>query len=354
MKSSSRKMGSIFNSTRCSPEKRSGVHEIGYPVLDHMNIASRKQDRLDTSPNEVSAQLQSRSELFDTDGFQDIRVATGRLTDTGQPFLPRDTILEPISRKPVVLPESTRLTVYSLPVGSRCRLTRLASFDVAVRSSSPRVSIVVITRDNFVFSKLCLESVVANTDYPNYELIVVDNGSTNELLTYLDQLADRLPFVRVFQNERNLGFAVATNQGLSQADGDRFVLLNNDTIVPPGWLTPLIRRLDDPQVGAVGPVTNRIGNEAQIETSYRSYGEFKGLPRNIPKHARESILKFRCSRCFASRLPAKPTIEWAHSMSNIISECSKTMIMPYDFEHKDIASFAPKTYSSTISGCVVP
>ncbi len=268
-------MGSIFNSTRCSPEKRSGVHEIGYPVLDHMNIASRKQDRLDTSPNEVSAQLQSRSELFDTDGFQDIRVATGRLTDTGQPFLPRDTILEPISRKPVVLPESTRLTVYSLPVGSRCRLTRLASFDVAVRSSSPRVSIVVITRDNFVFSKLCLESVVANTDYPNYELIVVDNGSTNELLTYLDQLADRLPFVRVFQNERNLGFAVATNQGLSQADGDRFVLLNNDTIVPPGWLTPLIRRLDDPQVGAVGPVTNRIGNEAQIETSYRSYGEFE-------------------------------------------------------------------------------
>ena len=275
MKSSSRKMGSIFNSTRCSPEKRSGVHEIGYPVLDHMNIASRKQDRLDTSPNEVSAQLQSRSELFDTDGFQDIRVATGRLTDTGQPFLPRDTILEPISRKPIVLPESTRLTVYSLPVGSRCRLTRLASFDVAVRSSSPRVSIVVITRDNFVFSKLCLESVVANTDYPNYELIVVDNGSTNELLTYLDQLADRLPFVRVFQNERNLGFAVATNQGLSQADGDRFVLLNNDTIVPPGWLTPLIRRLDDPQVGAVGPVTNRIGNEAQIETSYRSYGEFE-------------------------------------------------------------------------------
>jgi hypothetical protein len=55
------------------------------------------------------------------------------------------------------------------------------------------------------------------------------------------------------------------------------VLLNNDTIVAPGWLSALARHLADPRVGAVGPVTNRIGNEAELpaeEAAYTTYGEF--------------------------------------------------------------------------------
>jgi hypothetical protein len=52
------------------------------------------------------------------------------------------------------------------------------------------------------------------------------------------------------------------------------VLLNNDTIVGPGWLPRLRRHLSDPAVGLVGPLTNRIGNEAEIATTYRTYGEF--------------------------------------------------------------------------------
>jgi hypothetical protein len=51
------------------------------------------------------------------------------------------------------------------------------------------------------------------------------------------------------------------------------VLLNNDTIVPPGWLAALTRPLDDPAIGLAGPVTNRSSNEAQVVTSYRTYGE---------------------------------------------------------------------------------
>ena len=148
-------------------------------------------------------------------------------------------------------------------------------FDPPARDSYPRVSIVVVTRDNLVFSKLCLESVLANTDYPDYELIVVDNGSGAELLSYLNRLTDLFPSIRLVRNESNRGFAAANNQGLALATGDRFVLLNNDTIVPQGWLTRLVRHLDDPRVGAVGPVTNRVGNEAQIETCYRTYAEFE-------------------------------------------------------------------------------
>jgi hypothetical protein len=74
-------------------------------------------------------------------------------------------------------------------------------------------------------------------------------------------------------NERTIGFAAGNNQGLALDRGDILVLLNNDTIVAPGWLTSLVDYLNDSAVGAVGPVTNRIGNEAQIATSYRTYGE---------------------------------------------------------------------------------
>jgi GT2 family glycosyltransferase len=219
-----------------------------------------KHDRTDRAPHEAAG------------------TPNGMLSRSGRPsILPPDLILEPISRKPTVLPETTVRTVLDLPAGAAraAGVPTPEPFDPATRDSFFRVSIVVITRDHLVFTKLCLESVLANTDYPDYELIVVDNGSGGDLLSYLDQLTNRFPFIRVVRNETNRGFAAANNQGLAQATGDRFVLLNNDTIVPPGWLTRLIRHLDDPEVGAVGPVTNRIGNEAQIETSYRRYGEFE-------------------------------------------------------------------------------
>jgi len=229
-----------------------------------MIVRMSKHDRLDRAPHEAAG------------------APYGMLSRPGRPsFLPPDLILEPTSRKPTVLPETTVRTILDLPPGAaRAAGARiLEPFDPAARDSFPRVSIVVITRDHLVFTKLCLESVLANTDYPVYELIVVDNGSGGELLSYLHELKDRFPFIRVVRNETNRGFAAANNQGLAQATGDRFVLLNNDTIVPPGWLTRLIRHLDDPLVGAVGPVTNRISNEARIETSYRTYGEFERFAR---------------------------------------------------------------------------
>ena len=220
-------------------------------------------------------------------------------------FLPPDLILEPISRRPTILPEATVRAVHDLPAGAgrAAGAPTPGPFDPSARTSIPRVSIVVVTRDNLVFSKLCLESVLANTDYPHYELIVVDNGSGEELLSYLDQLTDRFPFIRVVRNETNRGFAAANNQGLALATGDRFVLLNNDTIVPHGWLTRLVRHLDDPQVGAVGPVTNRIGNEAQIETSYRTYAEFERFAREYTHgHAGERFeIPMLVMFCFAMR-----------------------------------------------------
>jgi glycosyltransferase involved in cell wall biosynthesis len=77
-------------------------------------------------------------------------------------------------------------------------------------------------------------------------------------------------------NPQNAGFARACNQGLAIARGNLLVLLNNDALVPPGWLSQLRIALADPSVGLAGPVTNRIGNEAEVEVAYATWGDFLG------------------------------------------------------------------------------
>jgi GT2 family glycosyltransferase len=69
----------------------------------------------------------------------------------------------------------------------------------------------------------------------------------------------------VIANEGNLGFGGAVNQGLAAATGDFLVILNNDTIVSPGWARGLRRHLENnPTLGIICPITNNIGNEAQV------------------------------------------------------------------------------------------
>ncbi|MEM4414125.1 MAG: glycosyltransferase, partial [Candidatus Caldarchaeum sp.] len=76
----------------------------------------------------------------------------------------------------------------------------------------------------------------------------------------------------------NEGFARANNKGIMHSRGDYIVLLNNDTIVTPGWLSRLIKYLEsDPTIGMIGPVTNSAGNEQMIPVSYQSLEELEAF-----------------------------------------------------------------------------
>ena len=178
--------------------------------------------------------------------------------------LPLDLVLAPVSRRPTKLPDATTAAILAADVAPV----------PGQLSESPRVSVIVVTMNNHVFLKLCLTSVLGSTATPSYELIVVDNGSSDSTPAYLQDLASHHPAIVVIQNARNLGFAPANNQALAVARGDVLVLLNDDTIVSPGWLGHLCEYAADPQIGLLGPVTNRAGNESQIPTAYRTYGEF--------------------------------------------------------------------------------
>jgi GT2 family glycosyltransferase len=158
--------------------------------------------------------------------------------------------------------------------------SRWSALDAAFRAAWPRASVIVLTHDNLAFSRMCVASLLENTDYPNYELIVVDNASTDGTREEMERLARETPVMRLIANDQNAGFGPGNNQGLAAATGDIFVLLNNDTMVPPGWLTRLARHLGDPAVGLVGPATNRTCNEAQIDIPYQTYAEFKAVARN--------------------------------------------------------------------------
>jgi GT2 family glycosyltransferase len=157
---------------------------------------------------------------------------------------------------------------------------RWAEIDKALRASWPRSSVVVLTHDNLAFSRMCLASLLENTDYPNYELIVVDNASSDGTVEELQRLAGLIPNFKVILNDHNVGFGPGNNQGLAVATGEILVLLNNDTVVPRGWLTRLARHLDDAAIGLIGPATNRSCNEAQIDISYQTYGEFQAVARS--------------------------------------------------------------------------
>ena len=139
----------------------------------------------------------------------------------------------------------------------------------------PRVSVIVVTHDGGPLVAACLRALRHNTPWPGLEVIVVDNGSSDATRALLAAHVERDGIVLV-ENAKNRGFAPAANQGLARSSGEIVVLLNDDTVVGPGWLSRLVAHLEaDPNLGLVCPVTNEIGNEAKIPVSYTTYEEME-------------------------------------------------------------------------------
>jgi GT2 family glycosyltransferase len=139
-----------------------------------------------------------------------------------------------------------------------------------------KASIVIVTWNNLDYTRQCLQSLLADQTWPNLKLIVVDNASTDGTVDYLTALSEQNENILFISNGENLGFAAGNNIGLKHVDDSEYVvLLNNDTVVPRGWLSNLLRHLRNPEIGAVGPVTNSIGNEAMIEVPYTDVKEME-------------------------------------------------------------------------------
>jgi Predicted glycosyltransferases len=129
-----------------------------------------------------------------------------------------------------------------------------------------QASIIIVTYNGLKTATIpCLESIFLDPDVINFEVIVVDNNSTDGTQHFLGELASRESRLKVVLNAENRGFAGGNNDALRVAEGDIIVLLNSDTLVTKGWLSKIVGALtEDKSIGMVGPITNSAGNEQNI------------------------------------------------------------------------------------------
>ncbi|SDE42194.1 hypothetical protein SAMN05421538_106193 [Paracoccus isoporae] len=154
---------------------------------------------------------------------------------------------------------------------------------LAEMERAPLLSVVVLAYGAADLTLACLESLLdGGPTYPEMEVIVVDNGSPAEERARLREAAERAPQIRLIENGENLGFARGNNVGIEAAGGEYVLLLNNDTVVPPGALSAMVAHLErDAQIGIVGPMTNNIGNEARIEVAYGDMDAMRLVARDL-------------------------------------------------------------------------
>jgi GT2 family glycosyltransferase len=133
-------------------------------------------------------------------------------------------------------------------------------------SSLPLVSVVILTFNQLPYTLECIEALLKHTPQ-SLQIILVDNGSTDGTVSWLQAFAAQDARVCLILNSENRGFAAGSNQGIEKALGRYVVLLNNDVLVTPEWLTGLLEcHTAVPNAGIVGPMTNSASGIQVIET----------------------------------------------------------------------------------------
>ena len=141
-----------------------------------------------------------------------------------------------------------------------------------------KTSIIILSYNTLELTKLCLESIKKYTPPDLYELIVVDNGSTDGSAEYLAGEEGIL----LLMNSENRGFPAGCNEGARVASGDSILLLNSDTIVTPNYLNNMRAALFSREnIGAVGVVTNNASNGQKIAANYNSLEELESFAKEF-------------------------------------------------------------------------
>lgn len=129
-------------------------------------------------------------------------------------------------------------------------------------STAPLVSIIIVTWNGLPLLKQCLPSVMA-TEYPDFEVILADNASSDGSAEWVEA---RFPQVKVVRHPENWAFCRGNNEALPHARGRYVVFLNNDVETPGGWLQPLVDALAlDPLVAAVQPKLLQYADRSHFE-----------------------------------------------------------------------------------------
>jgi len=134
----------------------------------------------------------------------------------------------------------------------------------------PLVSVILLAFNHVDYTKLCVESLYRYTSHINFELITINNGSTDET----EQFFNTLPNQKKINFTHNVGADTSVNEGLKVAEGKYTVFLTNDLVLTPHWLDNLLKCLEsDENIGMVVPACSASSNYQQINLNYSNLDE---------------------------------------------------------------------------------
>ncbi len=146
------------------------------------------------------------------------------------------------------------------------------------------VSIIILTYNQLSFTKECLQSIEKYTKKIKYEVIIVDNASTDGTPEYLKSIRKSNANYKIILNSENLGYAGGNNLGIREANGKYILLLNNDVVVTKDWLAQMVSRLEEfPELGLVGPMSNYVSGPQLVKDA--NYRTSEGLQSYAKKRA---------------------------------------------------------------------
>lgn len=125
------------------------------------------------------------------------------------------------------------------------------------------VAVIVVNWNGMLQLPACLLSL-SRQNYPSFQIVVVDNGSRDESVAYIERC---FPTVRVICNRDNRGFAAACNQGIAATDTEFVALLNNDTVVHPEWLKAMVGAMAEPAVGMCACKMLAMGDNQLVDSA---------------------------------------------------------------------------------------
>jgi GT2 family glycosyltransferase len=179
---------------------------------------------------------------------------------------------------------------------------------------SPCVSIIIVTFNGEKLLKNCLDSLVKTT-YPNFEMIIVDNGSSDNTAILVKDYIQRFKInIKLVQNQENLGFAQANNIGVKISAGEYIAFLNNDTIVDKNWLQSMVAILEaHPKIAVVqsllltrdGTDVDSLGGAIDIFGTASDTSRPFQMIDNAPDYRSQEIF----SACAAAMLIRKKVFE---------------------------------------------
>lgn len=127
------------------------------------------------------------------------------------------------------------------------------------------IDIIVLSYRSFENVKNCLDSVLRSS-YKGIKIYLVDNNSGEAVVTKIKQNYSNQPRIIIIENKKNLGFAEGNNVALRQTKGKYIVILNNDTIVDPDWLQPMVDMMEtDETIGACQPKILDMRDHSKFE-----------------------------------------------------------------------------------------